>query len=714
MPDQKKILFDRDTLLMYKNSQAGVPNDYDPNSFQGGSYKIIEEQSAVFLADYAEGKVVVNDADLDVLKDFLKCLRLSSYVAIKENLPKAEKKFKLATILLHKKEEEEKSKRKKSVSSENKNDTSEDIVNYISALLQKKKELVKLSSTDLLRLSELLDKVKSAKSIRKASVLRIENQLNSYIETRIDRIFKEELDKDENFELLVQKRGSFRQKEKLERKSSSTNSSTQQQDSSVVTASVENEQGAVLQPVVSQAASVVPDNTVEKQETVSQPVNSQASPEASDSSDVAPKASKDSKTFNFPHDIDRMEFLKRNQFAILQNKKEAQKLSAIDYLLIAEMIKDEKGYSTKDISDKLRSYAQLRINNVLSGKLPYEPGFDLLVSTQGTSTQYVNFDRRKSVLMGAAALDQASDDSQDGKQDKKEPIDQKSTAARDQGSDDSQDGKQDKKEPIAQNEEKDDVAPAVPLKMPWYKKWWRLAAAAVVGAVAIFGLAKAPNFFKNGSKDKVSPQTEQNDKTLNNYRTNTETSSSDNKSADFNALRQKIEEKKAQISASSATAVAEAHSSTPAVTQAATVTPVSTDKVTNAPTNELDDDWNKRVDIFKKAQDKLHINLDNLDKVVNDQVKVGNIVLSEKLTEARAKYMISFYAQYPYSEAGRVCNALLNGEEVKVSKDDFNKWNDELGDRGTEFINTLKKNGYTTTTFSPSDYVYYTTTTRDV
>ena len=76
--------------------------------------------------------------------------------------------------------------------------------------------------------------------------------------------------------------------------------------------------------------------------------------------------------------------------------------------------------------------------------------------------------------------------------------------------------------------------------------------------------------------------------------------------------------------------------------------------------------------------------------------------------------MISFYAQYPDTEAGKVCNALLNGETVQVSKDDFNKWNEELGPKGGKFINNLKKQGYTTTTFSPSDYVYYTTTTRDV
>ncbi len=632
MPDQKKNVIERDILLMYKKAHEGVPAGYDVESPQGKRYKEIEEQSAVFLKNYVLGKAVIDDGDLNILKDYLRVLKSSSYPDIKKYLSKAEK---ILAIHLNKQLEK--------ASSQSKGD--QNMADYLLRILPNKREMNKRSSTDLLHLAAMLDKVKTDKPIREVSIRRLENMLQGYIQTKIAKTFSGELGADDNFNLLVQERGSPLQKNRLRR----SIVSTQREDSSIGSSLLDGDK---------------------KNDVVDNKSHIDVIPLALDSNSsdsVGSGKPKKSQSFDFPHDKERMEFLRKNQFAILHNKKKAQKLTAIDYLLIAEMINEEKGYSTKDVFDRLRGYAQLRINNVLSGKLPYEPGFDLLVSSQGTTTQKTDFDRRRSTLE-EKANDRPATNTSDGKS---------------------------------------RVEADVLHKLPWYKRWWKIAAAALVGAVAIFGLAKAPNFFKNSSKDKVSPQTEQNDKTpLATQAVKPE------KSIDFTEAMKNLQKNQAKIAATSVSQKEnQAEIAAASASQKVSVRQATT---ASTPTNKLDADWNRRVDIFKKAQDKLHINLDNLDKVVNAQVNAGNIVLSEKLTEARAKYMISFYAQYPYSEAGQVCNALLNGENVDVSKEDFNKWNDELGDKGTKFIKTLKNNGYTTTTFSPSDYVWHTTSTRDI
>lgn len=99
--------------------------------------------------------------------------------------------------------------------------------------------------------------------------------------------------------------------------------------------------------------------------------------------------------------------------------------------------------------------------------------------------------------------------------------------------------------------------------------------------------------------------------------------------------------------------------------------------------------YNVRVQAFKESQSKLDINLDNLDKVVKKAVSEGKIQISGDLTPARAKYVIAFCAQYPGTEAGQACKALLNGEDVDLSN--FNKWDKALGEDGSDFAKTLDK-----------------------
>lgn len=83
------------------------------------------------------------------------------------------------------------------------------------------------------------------------------------------------------------------------------------------------------------------------------------------------------------------ELIKRSavsHFSILNNKKEAKKLSSRGLLLIADLLK-EQDYSTKRLNDKLHSYALLRIEKTLKGELFVDEDFERLVRTFGTNQQ---------------------------------------------------------------------------------------------------------------------------------------------------------------------------------------------------------------------------------------------------------------------------------------------------------------------------------------
>lgn len=578
MPVKESNVVERDILLMYKNSQSGVPLSYGNKSYKSGWAEGVEEQSADFLDDYISGKAIIRDEDLDVMQEYLQILRTSRNPRIVANIERAEKKYKMAVISRHRQE-----------------------------------------------------------------MMILQNQEAAKIEIKDN--------KDDSNSVLP--------------------------DPEAVLPDPE----AILMPKTDTHKRSIQEKEKTKKTKKTKQIK-KAEPKESAGAIVM-----------LASDFDKSVSLSKNQFAILQNKKKASQLSASDYLLIADLLKEEKGYSTKTATARLQSYAQLRINKVLAGQLPYEEDFDSLVSALGTYAQKENFRRRKDIIQGGEAIRKAMAKKQErpvvNKEDKPEKSEKKKVET--------------SVKPVNKKSEKQVVFVH---KTPWYKKILKAAAAVVAGAFVLFGFAKATNFFKSSSKDKASPKTEIFAKTNLASKTDAKAQTRD---LNFQEIRQNINAKKAQMAAVASSATQE---------KAVAETPVSvsqeTPKVQDQPENKNDSVWSDRVETFKKAQDKLNINLDNLDEVVNQQISAGNIVLSENLTEARAKYMISFYAQYPDTEAGKVCNALLNGETVQVSKDDFNKWNEELGPKGGKFINNLKKQGYTTTTFSPSDYVYYTTTTRDV
>ena len=91
---------------------------------------------------------------------------------------------------------------------------------------------------------------------------------------------------------------------------------------------------------------------------------------------------------------ERAKYWMDTQFNILSKKKEVQKLSSADLLLIGKLIKEEKGYSTKRNQDRLRSIIGLRIAKTLNGEIQADADFIDLVDKYGTIEQ-----RRKAIAL---------------------------------------------------------------------------------------------------------------------------------------------------------------------------------------------------------------------------------------------------------------------------------------------------------------------------
>lgn len=659
MPSMKKITIDRKTILAYISAQSDANSNGDSVSEHADK---VNKQSAEFLDGYTSKRIRVNKKDLDVLQQYFDVLRASDDQGIKKHIEKA-------TIMLHKQKEE-----KDRAASANNDQNS-------FAILWQEEKMNQLSSEKLLSIADSLYKVTEYRTDR------LKNKLRNYIINRIEKEFAREARNhegfDDKFSDLVSFGGTYQQKkyfrDYFQNSPFFDNVNIELADD----VNLEPSDNAPMDtPTVEKTPNdfQITDTTDEKKKKNASPVSVSLSPKEA--------------------------FLKKNNFSILGNKKKARSLSAKDYLLIGDLLNKDTTISLKlkkKLEDKLRNFSQSRIDSVIAMKHPYEEGIENLVSRYGTPRQIDTFLHRKDALKNRTITQQANAAANTA------DITQKARAKQ---------GKNGKK--------------SFELKKPWYKKALKTVAAVVVGAAALFGFAKASNFLKNPSKDKADLKTEQavkkqalsqtttqipaTKKTVdyfdaqrqtmkNNTQTQTTTQTfsaeqivkeqslqqvtvqdSTNKKTNTNIdeVRKKIEENKAQTNVSS---------------------------VTETFTNEHDSLWLIRVEQFKEVQKILKINLENLDKVVQEQVRAGNIVLSEKLTEARAKYMISFYAQYPGTEAGQVCKALLNREEVKVSKDDFNKWNDELGDDGSKFRDDLEKKGYTMTTFSALDYIFYHSST---
>ncbi|MBO5039093.1 MAG: hypothetical protein J6C85_06555 [Alphaproteobacteria bacterium] len=75
------------------------------------------------------------------------------------------------------------------------------------------------------------------------------------------------------------------------------------------------------------------------------------------------------------------------RFKILENKKQAAKLSSDDMIMISGLLQDVTTYSTVRLKDKLRGFADNKINLTLKGEMPADENFDRLVSVFGTYKQ---------------------------------------------------------------------------------------------------------------------------------------------------------------------------------------------------------------------------------------------------------------------------------------------------------------------------------------
>lgn len=86
-------------------------------------------------------------------------------------------------------------------------------------------------------------------------------------------------------------------------------------------------------------------------------------------------------------DNEKAKAFKDSRFKILNNKKEAVRLSSKDMLLISALLKEDLGYSTTKLQDKLRSFAGEKIRKTLSGELPQDEDFIKLADSFGTYQQ---------------------------------------------------------------------------------------------------------------------------------------------------------------------------------------------------------------------------------------------------------------------------------------------------------------------------------------
>lgn len=335
--------------------------------------------------------------------------------------------------------------------------------------------------------------------------------------------------------------------------------------------------------------------------------------------------------------------LSANNFAILDSKKKMEALNSEDLCLLEETLKENMAKTKKNSRAAnvlkrqysiLCSFAQNRIQKVLKGELAADNDFNTLVAKTGTVQQKnVVYHRQKAKEKAQEEVIIVTPTPTPVIEEPVVIVDDKPKA-------------EPKPEPKPEKKEEKK-------KEPWYKRHLSkiavgLAFVVVTSAAAVSGVFKK---VFGGSEQNTKPVTEMTTTPQQNIQTETETQT---RTADFQDVRSELQKLR-------------------------------------------DAKYNVRVQAFKESQTKLDINLDNLDKVVEKAVNEGKIQISGDLTPARAKYVIAFCAQYPGTEAGQACKALLNGEDVDLSN--FNKWDKALGDDGSEFVKTLHKK----TNFSPID-----------
>lgn len=604
MPKTDLKIYDTETLTQLLDDQVRV------SSLFPGDKKAteIEQKSADFLKDFADGDIIVTNDARPLLSEYFRVLRTSSHPQISANLERAENKFKTAAILKNKQQTRKVP------------DVHTDLSANQFAVLQNKKRAALLTSADLLVISQMLEEEKSF------STDRIKSKLDSLAKNRINKVLKGEIEADEKFDKLVLKYGTIQQSHAYQRK-------TKTQNSVVIE--------PIIEPVSVFADEIVPTPSVE--------------PKAKSQTEKKKEAILEHKH--------RVQELSADNFAILQNKKKMATLCSDDLLLLEAAISlgiedckrnSKKHQVLKKQRDMLTTFAQGRIKKVLNGELPQDDNFNKLVSELGTYQQKETF-RNHGVKPFVVKTEENTS-------------------------------------PTKPNDEK--KVPLKKAKEPWYKKVWKKAAVITLGvgaaAVSLFGFGKFAKTFSNS--DNNAPQTEQVTKNVQSQQNQQNT-----KTVQFQEVSEKAQtvsqpEKYVQTDAQAqeATQMAAVLQSLP---QEQTAEQAQAQPEQSAKQKALDAKFNVRVQSYKESQDTLGINLTNLEENVQGAIDDGRIELSETLTPARAKYMVAFYAQYPGTEAGQQCNKLLNGEKTEFNKDDFHKWDQELGENGAKFTKSIQAKG---------------------
>ena len=186
---EQPYLINESALEMFMKAQIGVLHTYDPTSYLGKNSRLIENQSADFLENYINGTAILTEEGEKMMPDFLLILKRSSYSRIHKLLHKAHQKCKANAIILHKDEELRNS-----------------FAPTKFKILQNKKAMLRLSSRNMLALSENLAQVTDY------STKRLKDQLSSYAILKIEKTLKGELTIDDGFVKLVQTYGTYSQK----------------------------------------------------------------------------------------------------------------------------------------------------------------------------------------------------------------------------------------------------------------------------------------------------------------------------------------------------------------------------------------------------------------------------------------------------------------------------------------------------------------------
>lgn len=84
---------------------------------------------------------------------------------------------------------------------------------------------------------------------------------------------------------------------------------------------------------------------------------------------------------------------KINKYSILENKKKMLLMSCTDLCLLGDAINMERNFNISRIKNKFAGFVSYRIELVLSGKMPIDPDFEILLKKYGTAHQNKLYER---------------------------------------------------------------------------------------------------------------------------------------------------------------------------------------------------------------------------------------------------------------------------------------------------------------------------------